>query len=193
MHGGYDFDGSNSSRDLYVLTGWLPEKFNLKSDKRTVDTDKLWKKILTGVNNNDCLVTIGTGVIPDEDNVGLVGCHAYGILEVMEIMGHRMLLIKNPWGHFRWQGKFSYGDTKNWTPALKKALGYDNFSEDKGVFWMCWESLLDWSSHLDINWNPELLQYRKSFFDHWAAADMLKTHSLKDNPQYFIDFVADAQ
>lgn len=85
LHGGYDFDGSNSSRDLYVLTGWLPEKYSLKCGKANVDTNKLWKKVLTGVNNNDCLVTFGTSVIPDEDNVGLVGRHAYGILEVMEI------------------------------------------------------------------------------------------------------------
>lgn len=36
---GYDFNGSNSSRDLYVLTGWLPEKVNLR---KCNDRVKLW-------------------------------------------------------------------------------------------------------------------------------------------------------
>ena len=105
-----------------------------------------------------------------------------------------MLLIKNPWGHFRWQGKYSFGDTKNWTAQLKQALGYSNFTKDQGVFWMDFDSVIDWFTSLDINWNPELLLYRKSFFDHWQAKDMLggNSLSLKDNPQYFIDFMADA-
>ena len=95
-----------------------------------------------------------------------------------------MLLIKNPWGHFRWQGKYSHGDKQNWTPQLKQALGYDNFTKDQGVFWMDFDSVLDWFTSLDINWNPELLLYRKSFFDHWQAKDMLggNSLSLKDNP-----------
>jgi len=104
-----------------------------------------------------------------------------------------VLLIKNPWGHFRWNGKFSYGDRETWTPQLKQMLGYENFSTDKGVFWIDYESVLTWFDSLDMNWNPELLQYRKSFFDIWRAADMSSTNSfsLKDNPQYCIDFMAE--
>lgn len=51
----------------------------------------------------------------DEDGVGLVGNHAYAVLEVIEYMGLQMLLIKNPWGQFSWKGKYSYGDAV-WTP-----------------------------------------------------------------------------
>jgi hypothetical protein len=51
------------------------------------------------------------------------------------------MLIKNPWGHFRCNGKYSFGDAA-WTPELKKALGYDSLKEDKGVFWMDFDSVL---------------------------------------------------
>lgn len=50
---------------------------------------------------------------------------------------------------------------------------------------MDFESVLNWFEGLAVNWNPDLLIYRKSYFDHWAAADMLKYNSqvsLKENP-----------
>lgn len=120
-HGGYDFPGSNSSRDLFVLTGWLPEMIDLKS----YDTDKLWDRIYNGYRTNDCLITCGTGPIEDEDAVGLVSGHAYAVLEVMQYKDIKLLLIKNPWGHFRYKGKFSSEDTRSWTPELKAAFSYD--------------------------------------------------------------------
>ena len=93
LHGGYEFNGSLSSRDLYILTGWLPERVNLKKEK---NFDQVWSRIVRGYANNDCLITLGTGNIPDEDKVGLVGQHAYGVLEIVECQSHRMLLLKNP-------------------------------------------------------------------------------------------------
>ena len=121
IHGGYEFIGSNSSRDLYTLTGWLPEKIELK----TYNRQKLWDRIRRGYANNDCLITIGTGLIPDEDAVGLVSNHAYGVLEIMEYKSHKILLVKNPWGHFRWNGKFSTEDKVSWTPELKSIFHYE--------------------------------------------------------------------
>ena len=122
VHGGYDFNGSNSSRDLYILTGWLPEKIELS----TYDRTKLWKRIKQGYLTNDCLITIGTGLIQDEDAIGLVSNHAYGVLELLEYQNLKILLVKNPWGHFRWNGKFSTEDKVNWTPELKKIFHYDD-------------------------------------------------------------------
>jgi len=111
-HGGYDFDGSLSSRDLFILTGWLPENIDLKS----YDKEKMWRRIFNGYKNRDCLITCGTGPIEDEDAIGLASCHAYAILEIMEYAGIRLLLVKNPWGHFSYKGKYSVDDHRNWTP-----------------------------------------------------------------------------
>lgn len=139
--------------------------------------------MITGSRANACLITLRTGVVLDEDAVGLVGNHAYAVLEVIEFKGLKMLLIKNPWGHFRWSGKYSYGDSI-WTPELKQALGYDNFQQDKGVFWMDLESVLTWFEGIDLNWSPDLLAHRKSFFDYWSADQMQidSNSSLKNNP-----------
>jgi calpain-7 len=114
-HGGYDFDGSLSSRDLFILTGWLPENINLQE----YDKERLWQRISAGYKTKDCLITCGTGPIEDEDAIGLASCHAYAILEIIEAYGHRMLLVRNPWGHFRYKGKFSVEDHGSWTPELK--------------------------------------------------------------------------
>ena len=187
--GGYEAGGSNSSKDLYVFTGWLPEQYDMA--KEGFDPEALWKRINRGYATNDALITIGTGMLKEgHTENGLVPLHSYGVLEIVEIEDNRLLLLKNPWGHYCWRGKFSFDDEISWTPSLKKALGYDNFSKDKGVFWIDWDSIVRWFDHLDINWNPDALQYQKSFFDIWKADTMLTgdTFSIKDNPQFCIDF-----
>jgi calpain-7 len=81
-HGGYNFPGSNSSRDLYILTGWLPEIIDLKDYER----NRLWERMHNGYKSHDCLITCGTGPISesDEERLGLVSGHAYAVLEILE-------------------------------------------------------------------------------------------------------------
>ena len=51
---------------------------------------------------------------------------------------------------------------------MKKDLRYDNFSEDKGVFWMSFEAVCQWFEVIHLNWNPDsILKYRKNYFDCW--------------------------
>lgn len=40
--------------------------------------------MVSGSNSSNALVTISTGTIMNEDAVGLVGGHAYAVLEVIE-------------------------------------------------------------------------------------------------------------
>ena len=90
--------------------------------------------------------------------MGLVSCHAYAVLEIFEVDGHQVLMVKNPWGRFRWKGKFSTDDKLNWTPQLKKLFHFDDLkTSDNGIFWIDFDSVCDFFDSLDINWNPELL------------------------------------
>ena len=110
------------------------------------------------------------------------------MLEILEYQGYKMLLIKNPWGHKRYTGKFSIGD-KNWTPQLKQVCHYETLaSEDNGIFWVDHESFCKIFGNVYINWNPNLLTYRKNFFDVWKNSEMSNSGfvSVAKNPQYQI-------
>ena len=53
------------------------------------------------------MITTGTGAVEDEEAIGLVSGHAYAVLEDMDFGKDKLLLVKNPWGHFEYKGKFS--------------------------------------------------------------------------------------
>lgn len=182
-HGGYDFPGSNSSRDLFIFTGWVPEVIDLQ----LCDRQEMFQKLLNGQRADDCLVTCGTGPLDEEseEKLGLVSSHAYAILEIKEYKGLKMLMVKNPWGHKRYKGKFSFEDLESWTTELRREFGYNKVSaEDYGMFWIDLDTFCEAFENLYINWNPKLLMYSRSFFDRWKYPDMSCTEhvSIKRNP-----------
>ncbi|GIY99462.1 calpain-7 [Caerostris extrusa] len=125
--GGYDFPGSNSNIDLHALTGWIPDRIPLEPSDPTFAKDDIFKKLISKHSVGHVLITVATGEMSESeaDRAGLVPTHAYAVLDIKEVLGKRLFLLKNPWSHLRWKGRFSEHDTKSWTPQLKEALRYD--------------------------------------------------------------------
>ena len=103
-----------------------------------------------------------------------------------------MVLVKNPWSHMRWKGKYSPEDTKNWTPQMRRALRYDLHGanqNDNGIFWIDYDSLVTNFNGLYLNWNRDLFRYRTSQHYFWGADDggpKNDSYNIGYNPQYHL-------
>ncbi|XP_020604869.1 calpain-7-like [Orbicella faveolata] len=154
-------------------------------------------RLLNGVRKGDCLITVATGPMSesDADRAGLVPTHAYALLDIRKVPGHRLLQLKNPWSHLRWKGKFSEMDSVSWTPELQRALNYDRKSAlqiDNGVFWISWECVMQFFDVIYMNWNPKLFKYRYTLHSTWTAAEGPKkdVYNIGDNPQYKLELLS---
>ncbi|XP_067938129.1 calpain-7-like isoform X2 [Watersipora subatra] len=192
--GGYDFPGSNSNIDLHALTGWIPERIALKSSSKPFDKDKEFRKILDKFHKGHCVVTVATGPMSEADatRAGLVESHAYAMLDVRDVKGRKLLMLKNPWSHLRWKGKFSDQDTQSWTPELRRALNYDPGSAqqiDNGVFWIDYDSFCHFYECIYINWNPELFKNTTCLHHTWTSKEgpVKDMYNISDNPQYRLE------
>eukprot|EP01062_Namystynia_karyoxenos_P063111 TRINITY_DN55929_c0_g1_i1.p2 TRINITY_DN55929_c0_g1~~TRINITY_DN55929_c0_g1_i1.p2 ORF type:complete len:469 (+),score=151.93 TRINITY_DN55929_c0_g1_i1:63-1409(+) len=66
---------------------------------------------------------------------GIVQSHAYTIVDVRIVDGHKLLQLRNPWGSFEWTGKWS-DDSEEWKkhPKVAQAVGFT--AANDGLFWM---------------------------------------------------------
>ncbi|OTF78253.1 hypothetical protein BLA29_012635 [Euroglyphus maynei] len=126
--------------------------------------DSFFRLISQRYNAGEALITFATGDISDfeSERTGLVSTHAYAMLDVKNVNNQRLFLMKNPWSHVRWKGKFSERDLASWTTEMKKALNYDpnnakNF--DNGVFWIDIDSLFKFFDVCYLSWNPALFKF----------------------------------
>lgn len=78
--------------------------------------------------------TFTEGGGPDKE-AGIVPGHAYSIIAAKQYRNTRLLNIRNPWGQFEWDGKWSDYDKKSWTRDMVEAFK-PNFEVADGSFWM---------------------------------------------------------
>ncbi|KZF22520.1 cysteine proteinase, partial [Xylona heveae TC161] len=111
-----------------------------------LDKNKFWKEELMNVNKT-FLFGCATGYFGEwAFKRGIVATHAYSIMQAREVKGHRLLLLRNPWGETEWNGAWSDGSAE-WTPEMMTELGH-SFGND-GVFWISYEDLLRKYQQLD--------------------------------------------
>ncbi|UNI19703.1 cysteine protease, variant 2 [Purpureocillium takamizusanense] len=171
VRGGYDFPGSNSGTDLWVLTGWIPEQLFLQ--REDFDLDETWERIKAAHQSHDIVVTLGTGRISAEEEqfMGLIGEHCYAVEDLtLAADGGRLLLIKNPWCN----APLMAGTARDGSRGVEK----DNTT------WMAIEDVAQHFESMYLNWNPGLFAHRQDNHFAWDTPPKYLGGSVVRNPQF---------
>ncbi|KAH8815773.1 hypothetical protein F5884DRAFT_193407 [Xylogone sp. PMI_703] len=197
VRGGYDFPGSNSGTDLWVLTGWIPEQIFLQSDD--LQLEQLWTRISKSFGYGDVMITLGTGRLTsgEEKVLGLVGEHDYAVLDMKDTGSQRLLLVKNPWCEgVVWKGPQATKapdppslENSDWTGDLRDALPSEHAATTPGSFWMRFEEVGQNFESLYLNWNPGLFKYRQDWHFSWSLPQINVPGSFIQSPQYAVTSV----
>lgn len=146
---------------------------------------------------------MGTGKMSAraEKDTGLAGEHDYAVLDLREVDGQNLLLVKNPWCEgTSWTGS---------TPKLESSNGQERTTyEDEdtlpssrdllnsndqltpGTFWMDLNSVLQHFESIYLNWNPGLFGKRQDIHFPWdltpenPRAISGKYRSFANHPQF---------
>ncbi|PHH84375.1 hypothetical protein CDD83_2032 [Cordyceps sp. RAO-2017] len=173
VRGGYDFPGSNSGTDLWVLTGWIPEQLFLQ--REDFDVDETWTRIKNAHESHNVVVTLGTGRISTEEEqlMGLIGEHDYAVEGLDSLVnGARSLLIKNPWC----DAPLMVGTGR---PGAQNSVS-------NNTTWMALEDVAQHFESMYLNWNPSVFSHRQDHHFTWEMPPRFLAASLVRNPQYTI-------
>ncbi|EHK21023.1 uncharacterized protein TRIVIDRAFT_78188 [Trichoderma virens Gv29-8] len=189
VRGGYDFPGSNSGTDLWVLTGWIPEQIFLQ--REDFDIDEAWDRIKTAYDMGNVVITLGTGHVSteEEDIMGLVGEHDYAVQD-LDPSG-RKFLVKNPWSHGQtWTGQgwsAIHGSVRaKLDSSSSEASDEDAESPSAGTLWLAIEDIAQHFESMYLNWNPALFSHRQERHFAWDIPTKDFAASLVRNPQFSI-------
>ncbi|XP_059628763.1 calpain-type cysteine protease DEK1 [Cornus florida] len=142
LHGSFEaLEGGLVQDALVDLTGGAGEEIDMRSAQAQIDlaSGRLWSQLLRFKQEGFLL---GAGSPSGSDvhisSSGIVQGHAYSLLQVREVDGHKLVQIRNPWANeVEWNGPWS-DSSSEWTDRMKHKLKHVPLSKD-GIFWMSWQ------------------------------------------------------
>ncbi|MFS8005870.1 putative calpain-3 protein [Helianthus anomalus] len=142
LHGSYEaLEGGLVQDALVDLTGGAGEEIDMRSAQAQIDlaSGRLWSQLLRFKQEGFLL---GAGSPSGSDvhisSSGIVQGHAYSLLQVREVDGHKLVQIRNPWANeVEWNGPWS-DSSPEWTDRMKHKLKHVPRAKD-GIFWMSWQ------------------------------------------------------
>ena len=131
----------------------------------------------------------------EEEGLGLAGEHDYAVIDMKELEGQQLFLVKNPWSEATvWKGHiYRSNATKD------KAEGFPDFCVTDmpttstvdtkplapGTFWMGLNDIFQSFESMYLNWNLGLFSHREDIHFKWDLAGSGSPEgSFVSNPQY---------
>ncbi|KAL1663360.1 hypothetical protein GGF50DRAFT_57083, partial [Schizophyllum commune] len=148
LMGGYDFPGSNSSVDLYALTGWIPEQIDIHSPHFI--QERTWNRLKKGFDSGDCLITLGTGTREGLAWQGslLLGAHDYPVTGLYEDGLDRGMIVLDSW---------------------YEALEDKECPDSSRIMRIPWSDVINLFDGIYANWNPSAWATSLAFHGKWKA------------------------
>lgn len=193
--------GGQFSSTFYTIFGYYPSTkrvtpivVNGKTTK-VVDFDRLQKFLNRGATLG-CSIQrqlLQTPVTEEELlDMGLCEYHSYLIQNVINIDGHKLICLRNPWGEHEWLGAWS--DTSElWTEELKEKANLEE--SDDGTFFMGISDFFNYFTTIDVanpipsNWHSRQfdIQFTPGEYD-GLSAQQIQSKNAEDLLAYCLKF-----
>eukprot|EP00756_Hemistasia_phaeocysticola_P008073 Hpha_TRINITY_DN14485_c3_g1::TRINITY_DN14485_c3_g1_i1::g.157968::m.157968/K08582/CAPN15; calpain-15 len=121
------------------------DQFTLKYSPHKIEKDKLFDVIFEYKKKEALLGASGHGQMTK----GLVGSHAYTILDARDVGGFKLIKLRNPWGRGEWEGRWS-DKSPLWNENKSVASSVGKTDGDDGMFWMQFEDFITYFDAIDV-------------------------------------------